>query len=114
MNRIDDYINSLPRWQKSNLELFRNVIHDVVPSITEDWKWNVPVFIHEGKVYFAMSGFKAHTKYNFMANGALLEDPKKLFNNGFESKKSRGIDLLEDQKINVLALKDLVKSSVNN
>ena len=72
------------------------------------------MFIHEGKVYFAMSGFKTHTKYNFMANGALLEDPKKLFNNGLESKKSRGIDLVEGQKINEFALKELVKSSIDN
>ena len=61
-----------------------------------------------------MSGFKTHTKYNFMANGALLEDPKKLFNNGLESKKSRGIDLVEGQKINEFALKELVKSSIDN
>lgn len=114
MNKIDEYINSLPNWQKLNLELFRSVIHDIVPSIVEDWKWNVPVFNYEGKVYFAMSGFKAHTKYNFMSNGALLEDPNKLFNNGLESKKSRGIDLHEGQKIDELALKELVKSSINN
>ena len=46
-------------------------------------------------MYFAMSAFKENTKYNFMINGARLEDPDKLFNNGLDSKVSRGIDMRE-------------------
>jgi len=49
-----------------------------------------------------------------MINGALIKDSKMLFNNGFDSKKSRGIDLREDQTINESDLKDLIKLSVNN
>src|ERR1700712_1530747 len=92
---IDTYLAGLPDWQRNNLETFRKLLHEATPNITEDWKWNVPVFLLNGKMVFAMSAFKDHTKYNFILNGALLDDPASLFNNGFESKKSRGIDLTE-------------------
>lgn len=58
-----------------------------------------------------MSAFKAHTKYNFMLNGAINEDTKKLFNNGLESKKSRGIDLRFGETINEVDFRKLIKLS---
>jgi hypothetical protein len=114
MNKTDEYLASLPEWQNGNLALFRSLIHEVAPSVTEDFKWNVPVFLINGKAIFAMAAFKSHTKYNFMANGALIDDSKKLFNNGFDSKKSRGIDLQEGQKIMKEDLKLLIEMSVTN
>lgn len=104
----DEFLASLPAWQKENLVLFRKLVHEVVPEITEEIKWGVPVFMVNGKMLFAMSNFKAHTKFNFIANGALLEDPDKLFNNGFDSKKSRGIDMHEGDTINTAHLKALI------
>jgi hypothetical protein len=97
----DDYLNSLPDWQKANLVLFRDIIHDLYPNITEEIKWGVPTFIQDGVILFAMSSFKKHTKFNFIHNGALLSDDDNLFNNGLESKKSRGIDLREGETIDV-------------
>lgn len=108
----EDYLKDLPEWQRTNLELFRQLIHKVSPSISEEIKWGVPVFIMAKKIAFAMSAFKAHTKYNFITNGALLTDPNSLFNNGFESKKSRGIDLQEDQTVDMDALEDLIKQAL--
>jgi len=108
----DEYLKGIPEWQRGNLTLFRKLIHKVSPDITEEIKWGVPVFMQDKKLVFAMSSFKAHTKYNFITNGALLADPHKLFNNGFDSKKSRGIDLLEGQSIDKFALEDLVKQSL--
>lgn len=90
------------------------MVHEVAPAVTEDFKWNVPVFLINGKAIFAMAAFKSHTKYNFMANGALTDDSKKLFNNGFESKKSRSVDLQNGQKINKEDLKSLIEMSVGN
>jgi len=55
-----------------------------------------------------MSSFKAHTKYNFILNGALLDDKDELFNNGLESKKSRAIDLREDERIDETKLESLI------
>jgi hypothetical protein len=41
----------------------------------------------------------------------LLDDPKGLFNNGLESKKSRAIDLHEGESIDSKALEALVTQS---
>ena len=111
-NNTDDYLRTLPDWQRKHLLLFRELIHKVVPDIAEEIKWGVPVFLQNGKMLFAMSGFKAHTKYNFIQNGALLDDPDDLFNNGFESKKSRGIDLRQDEVVDPTKLEALIKRAV--
>lgn len=108
----DEYLKDLPEWQRENLTLFRELIHKVSPDITEVIKWGVPVFMQGKKMAFAMSSFKAHTKFNFISNGALLGDPDNLFNNGLESKKSRGIDLHEGQTISIVAFEDLIMQSL--
>lgn len=58
-----------------------------------------------------MSAYKSHTKYNFIQNGALLDDRDKLFNNGFDSKKSRSIDLREAEQLDSTNLEDLIKQA---
>lgn len=103
-----EYLAALPDWQKISLEIFRKTIHEAVPDTKEAIKWGVPVFTCNGKTLFAMAAFKEHTKYNFVHNGALIDDPSKLFNNGFESKKSRAIDLRMGEKTNARELKDLI------
>lgn len=109
----DEYLANLPEWQQSNLKLFRELIHKVSPDIAEEIKWGVPVFVLDKKIVFAMSSFKAHTKYNFILNGALLDDTHNLFNNGLESKKSRSIDLQADQTIDSAALEELIKQAID-
>lgn len=105
---VNEYLAGVPEWQRVNLDMFRELVHKVQPAVGEDIKWGVPVFVQDGKVVLAMSSFKAHTKFNFIANCALLDDPKKLFNNGLESKKSRSIDLQQGDTIELAALQDLV------
>jgi hypothetical protein len=108
VKNTEEYLATLPDWQKKNLEIFRQAIHAVIPDVKEEIKWGVPVFICNAKILFAMSSFKAHTKYNFIHNGALINDPAKLFNNGFESKKSRAIDLRQGEKADIRELKKLI------
>ena len=88
--------------------LFRNLVRKVYPAISEEIKWGVPVFLLNKKMIFAMSGFKRHTKYNFIQNGALLDDEDNLFNNGFESKKSRAMDLRESEHVDSIKLEKLI------
>lgn len=109
----EKYLQNLPDWQKDNLTLFRKLVHEVVPEVKEEIKWGVPVFLVNKKMLFAMSAFKEHTKYNFIQNGALIDDSDKLFNNGLESKKSRGIDLREKEKIDNTKLKALIKRAAH-
>ncbi len=109
---IDEYLAPLPAWQQDNLSVLRSIIHELLPDITEDIKWGVPVFKDGSTMLFAMAAFKEHTKFNFIHNGASLSDLDKLFNNGFDSKKSRAIDLREEEKIDVAKLAGLIDAAI--
>lgn len=110
---VDDYLAQVPEWQRKNLALFRSIISANDPGVVEAIKWGVPTFLHGATVLFAMSAFKAHTKFNFIHNGALIDDADGLFNNGFDSTKSRGIDLKEGESIDEAALTRLTKRAID-
>ncbi len=89
---------------------FRQLIHEVDPQITEEWKWSTPVFSHNGLVV-ALGSMSDHVKLNFF-QGAALTDVNNLFNAGLESKKTRAIDLKQNDTINEEALKALLTLAV--
>ena len=107
---IDKAIQDLSDWRGKRMAQLRKLIHDAAPEITEDWKWDTPVFAYKGSVV-AIGAFKEHVKLNFF-KGASLEDPKKLFNAGLEAKASRSIDFSEGDQIDEPALKDLIRAAV--
>ena len=107
---IDKAINDLTDWRGKRMAQLRKLIHEASAEITEDWKWDTPVFACKGNVV-AIGAFNDHIKLNFF-KGASLADPKKLFNAGLEAKTSRSVDLSEDSKIDEGALKDLVRAAV--
>jgi hypothetical protein len=107
---IDKAIKDLSDWRGKRMAQLRKLIHEGSSELTEDWKWDTPVFACKGNVV-AIGAFKDHVRLNFF-KGASLADPKKLFNAGLEAKASRGIDLTEDSKIEEAALKDLIRAAV--
>ena len=107
---IDKMIKDLPDWRGKLLARLRKLIREASPELTEDWKWDTPVFAHKGNVV-AVGIFKDHVKLNFF-KGVSLADPKGLFNAGLEAKTSRGIDLAESDPIDEAALKDLIRTAV--
>jgi hypothetical protein len=107
---IDKAIKDLPDWRGKRMAQLRKLIHEASSEITEDWKWDTPVFACKGNVV-AIGAFKDHIKLNFF-KGASLADPKKLFNAGLDAKASRSVDLTEDSKIDEAALKDLIRAAV--
>jgi len=107
---IDKAINDLTDWRGKRMAQLRKLIHEASSEITEDWKWDTPVFACKGNVV-AIGAFKDHIKLNFF-KGASLADSKKLFNSGLEAKASRSIDVTEDSKIDEAALKDLIRAAV--
>jgi hypothetical protein len=108
--KVDEYISSQDPWKSEILTTLRNVIHEADSEIVEDWKWDVPVFVH-GKMVCAISTFKEHVKINFF-KGAKLSDPHKLFNNGFDSKQHRSIDFKEGDNVKEKELRELVEEAV--
>lgn len=108
--KIDSYLASADAWKSTVLTNLRKHIHEADPEIIEEWKWDVPVFTHNGMVC-AISCFKDHVKINFF-KGAKLSDPYKIINAGFESKSHRSIDFHEGDSLNEPALLDLIKEAV--
>jgi len=109
-DHIDKAINDLPDWRGKLIARLRRLIQDAVPEITEEWKWDTPVWSYKGNVV-AAGAFKDHVKLNFF-KGASLEDPKGLLNAGLEAKTSRGIDFSEGDEVDEAALKDLIRAAV--
>jgi hypothetical protein len=108
--RITQHIASFNDWRSNTMTHLRALIHDAAPDLTEEWKWDTPIFVHKGNVV-ALGAFKDHVKINFF-KGASLPDPQGLFNAGLEAKATRAIDLHEGNAINEPALKDLIRAAV--
>ena len=107
---IDNYIEELTDWRGKMMARLRKLILEAAPELTEEWKWDTPVWSHKGNVV-AVGVFKDHVKLNFF-KGASLEDSNGLFNAGLDAKATRAIDIHEGEEINEAALKDLVRKAV--
>ena len=107
---ITNYIAELTDWRGAMLARLRKLILEAAPGLTEEWKWDTPVWSRQGNVV-AAGVFKDHVKINFF-KGASLIDPHSLFNASLEAKATRAIDLFEGDKINESALKALVRAAV--
>jgi hypothetical protein len=114
--QIDAKINSLGDWRGKTLARVREIIHKADPEIVEEWKWakatspGTPVF-SRGGIICTGETYKSAVKLTF-AKGASLDDPSGLFNSSLEGNVRRAIDIHEDDKINEVALKDLIRAAV--
>lgn len=108
--QIDNYIQELGDWHGKKIAQLRKLILEAAPELTEEWKWDTPVWSYKGNVV-AAGVFKEHVKLNFF-KGASLEDPNNLFNAGLDAKATRAIDIHEGEDIDESALKDLVQAAV--
>lgn len=108
--QITQRITELDDWRGKLLARLRKLILKADPDIVEEWKWDTPVWSHQGNVV-AVGAFQDHLKINFF-KGAALPDPHGLFNAGLEAKATRAIDLYEGEKIDEAALKELLRAAV--
>ena len=88
----------------------RKLILQADPQMTEEWKWAVPVWSHNGIVCTGESYAKA-VKLTF-AHGAGIADPSRLFNSSLKGNTRRAIDIREGEKVDARAFKALVKAAV--
>ena len=103
-------IAELDDWRGETLRRIRAIIRKAVPGIVEEWKWNIPVWSHDGIVCTGET-YKKAVKLTF-AKGAFLEDPSGLFNSSLEGATRRAIDIHEDEKIDARALAALLRAAV--
>lgn len=113
---LDARIKELKDWRGKMLAKVREMIHQADPEILEEWKWvkptspGIPVWSHGGIVCTGET-YKDKMKLTF-AKGAALKDPSGLFNSSLEGNVRRAIDILEGERINEPAFKDLIRAAV--
>ena len=108
---ISKRIADLGDWRGETLGRIRALIKQADPDILEEWKWmGTPVWSHDGIVCTGES-YKTHVKMTF-AKGAFLKDPSGLFNSSLDGNVRRAIDIHEGEKVDVPALKALIRAAV--
>jgi hypothetical protein len=107
---IDARIRELGGWRGEALSKVRALIQQADPKMTEEWKWEVPVWSHDG-IICTGEAYKAAVKLTF-ARGAALKDPKGLFNSSLTGNTRRAIDIKEGDALNAAAFKALIKDAV--
>jgi len=107
---IDQRIRDLVGWRGETLARMRALILEADPEMTEEWKWDNPVWSHHGIVCTGETYAKV-VKLTF-ARGATLPDPSRLFNSSLEGNTRRAIDIHEGEQVDARAFKALVKAAV--
>lgn len=114
---IDEKIKELRDWRGKTLAKVRQIIHEADPDIIEECKWikpsnplGVPVWSHGGIVCTGET-YKNIVKLTF-PRGAALQAPSGLFNSSLGGSARRAIDIHQGDRIDEVALKDLIRAAV--
>lgn len=107
---IDQRIRDLEGWRGETLARMRALIREADPEITEEWKWDNPVWSHHGIVCTG-EAYTRVVKLTF-ARGAGIPDPSRLFNSSLTGNTRRAIDIHEGEKVDAGAFKALVRAAV--
>jgi hypothetical protein len=113
---MDKRIKELGDWRGETLSTVRGIIKEADPDVVEEWKWvkptnpGTPVWYHNGGICTG-EAYKNVVKLTFF-QGAALDDPSHLFNSSLEGRVRRAIDIKENDKINKVALKNLIREAV--
>ena len=107
---IDARIAELGDWRGEMLARLRALIRAADRGISEEWKWGVPVWSHDGIVCTGET-YKKAVKLTF-AKGASVPDPARLFNSSLDGNVRRAIDFPEGAEVDEQALRALVQAAV--
>jgi hypothetical protein len=108
--RISQRIAAFPDWRGETLGRIRALIHEADPEVVEEWKWENPVWSHDGIICTGET-YKKSVKMTF-PKGAFVEDPSGLFNSSLEGNTRRAIDFGEGDTIDTKALIALIQAAV--
>lgn len=107
---IDARIKELGGWRGEALAKVRALIRQADPEVMEEWKWDVPVWSHDG-IICTGEAYKSAVKLTFM-RGAALKDPARLYTSSLEGNVRRAIDFHEGDTVDATALQALVRGAV--
>ena len=103
-------IAELQDWRGAMLALVRQLIHEAVPDVVEEWKWRgTPVWSRDGIICTGET-YKSIVKLTF-ARGAEVEDPHHLFNASLEGNLRRAIDLHDGDRLDAEAFRQLIRAA---
>jgi len=115
--QIDAIIKKSGDWRGKELAHLRTLIKKADAAVVEEVKWKkpsrpegVPVWSHDGIICVADT-LKNAVRLTF-PKGALMKDPKKLFNTRLNSKTVRAIDFYEDSSVDKAAFRSLILEAV--
>ena len=115
--QIDAIIKEPGGWRSTVLSELRAAIKKADPAAVEEVKWKkpsrpmgVPVWCHDGNVCIG-EALKNAVRLTF-PKGAMIKDPKQLFNARLDSNSVRAIDFHEGDVVDQVALKALVVQAV--
>ena len=103
-------IAELGDWRGETLSRIRKLIQEADPDVVEEWKWDNPVWSHDGIICTGES-YRKVVKLTF-AKGASLKDPAGLFNSSLDGNVRRAIDIHEGEEVDASAFKALVRRAV--
>lgn len=105
-NQITEYIENAPIVQKEMMKIIRELIHQNVPNLIEEFKWSRPVF-KTTKDFAYFQGNKNYLTLGFSKDIEKIKDPKnKLEGTG---KTMRHIKLKNTAEIDITELKEWFK-----
>src|SRR5438477_6055429 len=107
---ISKRIAELGDWRGKTLGRMRRLITAADPDVVEEWKWENPVWSHDGIICTGES-YQKVVKLTF-AKGAFLKDPARLFNSSLEGNTRRAIDIREGEEVDGPAFKALIRQAV--
>lgn len=108
--KIDELVSGLDDWRGELLAQIRTLVLDAVDGVEETWKWmGSPVWEKDGIIAVG-NAHKDKVKLTF-PHGAQLPDPDKVFNNGFNGKSWRAIDLHQGDELDAAAFQELVRQA---
>jgi hypothetical protein len=107
---ISSKITELGDWRGETLQRMRRLIQEADPEVVEEWKWDLPVWSHDGIITTGET-YKDKVKFTF-AKGASLKDPTHLFNSSLDGNTRRAIDVHQGEEVKESAFKALVREAV--
>jgi hypothetical protein len=113
---IDAIVRQTKDWRGMRLTQLRALIKEADSASVEEVKWKkpsrpqgVPVWSHDGILCIG-EALKSAVRLTF-PKGAMLKDPKRLFNTRLNSKTVRAIDFSEGSPIDAAGLKALLREA---
>jgi hypothetical protein len=107
---ISKRVAELADWRGKTLNRMRKLVKAADPGVVEEWKWEIPVWSHDGIICTGES-YKKVVKLTF-AKGASLKDPARLFNSSLEGNVRRAIDIHEGEEVDESAFQALVRQAI--